>query len=683
MRDSSAELVPRHPFQKAPPLRLRRPLLLILAVAAFLAAGIQLRPAGLLAPMVAEAGPGFTPTVFRPTPIPTATRTPIGSPTPEPSDVFLCSGGENDGFQCSFDVDCPDGACVLALGVCSMTSDIIFCGSDDDCTNGGTCTLTQKVCGIGDNKGLQCLDDSQCPGFARCVSTGLFCVSSSADGGSFDLYPCVDTEDCIDFESDPNNTAGSACVSPDVFLCSGGPQDGSACIERGDCEGGSCVLANKVCNGGGEGVDGFDCDNNADCNGGTCEPTQKVCLAGDSKGFGCLNDGQCPNGTCGSTGLFCDGGVFDMRAQDPSAVEFPVPCVDDADCIPAEGDPGACVAAVVQNLVCSGGNNNGGTCSTDDDCPAGICVLSQPICVGGDSDLFFCESQVDCPNGSCQASFTVCDGGDLQGFSCLSDSQCGSQAGGGACISDGGTRPCCFASGRVCDGGPFDGLGCVEDVNCNCDSTDQSCLDVSEFPGACIGRTPRLCSLEAPCVFEGSFQEQVFAPADPQSPASADYYLAPSQGDAVGVVVVLRSTDGDADLYAGSTLSNNLDDYPFRSENGEGQRDVVRIDAHTDPTFATVVSSAGADLAIAVIAFDGSPHYTLQAVYLQTSPAGDADCDNQVTENDTAAVANVLFDPAAEVSRDAPGSRCIGADGNDDGIESAADIVSVVRRLGT
>ncbi|MBI3783753.1 MAG: hypothetical protein HY270_10140 [Deltaproteobacteria bacterium] len=132
-------------------------------------------------------------------------------------------------------------------------------------------------------------------------------------------------------------------------LCSGGANDGQACVTIDGCPGGACVVAQGICDGGSD--DGLDCDCPGDtcvsmpacstdalsgtCGGGLfsgeccdvdfncsdgspCAATRKVCLSGDLKGFSCLRDMHCNGAPCGVTGKVCGDGFA---------------CVDDQDCV--------------------------------------------------------------------------------------------------------------------------------------------------------------------------------------------------------------------------------------------------------------------------------------------------------------------------------------------------------------
>lgn len=52
--------------------------------------------------------------------------------------------------------------------------------------------------------------------------------------------------------------------------------------------------------------------------------------------------------------------------------------------------------------ACSGGDNDGGVCNADGDCPNGTC--GDALCIGGSADGTVCRGDVQCPGGSCGAA---------------------------------------------------------------------------------------------------------------------------------------------------------------------------------------------------------------------------------------------------------------------------------------
>jgi hypothetical protein len=126
---------------------------------------------------------------------------------------LLCSAGTKDGQPCETQGDCPGGACVTALGVCNAPGAAVnpcdcpsgpcsaglpcasgsgtcvggppagaCCEVLNNCTGDEPCVGTQKICvGNGTNKGLQCLNDTQCSDAGPCSSTGRVCTPCPHD----------------------------------------------------------------------------------------------------------------------------------------------------------------------------------------------------------------------------------------------------------------------------------------------------------------------------------------------------------------------------------------------------------------------------------------------------------------------------------------------------------------------
>ncbi len=184
------------------------------------ACGIALLPLlldlALAAPVVAQTA----------APTPTLPVTPMPSATSTPS-ALLCSAGARDGQPCRIQMDCPDGACVIAQGVCddgngfpcdcagsTCSSDSLTCvgGAFADrpcdpssaCAPGTECLGTQRICvGLGDagsnllSAGFSCLVDQQCASM-QCRSTGLVC----GVGSSYTGFSCGEDSDCCITGSD-------------------------------------------------------------------------------------------------------------------------------------------------------------------------------------------------------------------------------------------------------------------------------------------------------------------------------------------------------------------------------------------------------------------------------------------------------------------------------------------------
>jgi hypothetical protein len=300
---------------------------------------------------------------------------------------LLCSAGGNNGDECDFDSDCPNGACVAAQFICeggTRDTDICDCPEStcvrgacsggprenaacdpaNEC-DGGTCQQTSRICNAGDLKGFGCANNGQCGDGAVCVANGQFCW-----GGSFFKFGCVDDDDC-DPEGDAGICRGPAQRVPIVQICSAGRDDGDRCAGDNNCPNGACVLGQTVCDGG-DTRDGFFCESTTDCDrDASCTLSQKLCGAGDNKGATCVDDRTCGGGECISTGLLCNGGEGENFS-----------CVDDDECsgrgdcvvpgqvrptatrTPVGGTPGPTTTRRPTRAPTSNGNGNG---NDDDD----------------------------------------------------------------------------------------------------------------------------------------------------------------------------------------------------------------------------------------------------------------------------------------------------------------------------
>ena len=119
--------------------------------------------------------------------------------------------------------------------------------------------------------------------------------------------------------------------------------------------------------------------------------------------------------------------------------------------------------------LCSAGAKDGQACSSNTDCPGGVCVVIQAVCDGGGDDGFDC----DCPGSSCGAqpacandpAAGTCGGGAFPGDCCDVTFNCSNNA------------PC-RGTQKVCLGGQFQGYGCLKDGDCDtstCGSTGRAC----------------------------------------------------------------------------------------------------------------------------------------------------------------------------------------------------------------
>ena len=134
---------------------------------------------------------------------------------------------------------------------------------------------------------------------------------------------------------------------------------------------------------------------------------------------------------------------------------------------------------------CSGGVYGDHVCTTDAECPGGVCARPSSICDGGTDDGLLC----DCPGGTCEAaggcggdaSRGTCRDGRANGLCCDTELACagnrpcapsarvcaGGVAKGLPCLND---HHCpgslCSSPATVCHGGPFDHFACIDDFDC-------------------------------------------------------------------------------------------------------------------------------------------------------------------------------------------------------------------------
>ncbi|MEO8605296.1 MAG: YncE family protein [bacterium] len=168
-----------------------------------------------------------------------------------------CSAGSRDGEVCAVDTDCPTGACVRVQGVgdggadagllcdcpgstcgadssCSSCADAGICGGGArdgaccdrsfNCSRGGACVATYRLCASGASKGLPCLSDAQCVA-AACIATGRRCA-----GGTFAGTSCAGPGDCPQGSClDPNAPAPTAAPTATATPKRGG-DDGSCAV---------------------------------------------------------------------------------------------------------------------------------------------------------------------------------------------------------------------------------------------------------------------------------------------------------------------------------------------------------------------------------------------------------------------------------------------------------------------
>jgi hypothetical protein len=247
-------------------------------------------------------------------------------------------------------------------------------------------TTTYRVCDV----------DQDCPNCEECV------------GGV-----CVVTCDRVCY--------GSACV--DCLSTSDCPQGYV-------CAGNVCVLGagNKICEDGSISKDCIeDCTSCQDYINGVC--VEKECPTDDCNNRGKCFQGECVecliasdcglNSTCINNECVCAAGY----RRDTVTGE----CVDDFNCFSSSDCPechncqqGKCLPVnCLQGMICSG-RDCVYTCTSDFECPSGLC--EDGICIGGISlcGKRDCVSYLDCTEGcGCDGKCVSCEN-----YACLSDGDC-------------------------------------------------------------------------------------------------------------------------------------------------------------------------------------------------------------------------------------------------------------------
>jgi hypothetical protein len=147
---------------------------------------------------------------------------------------LLCDGGDNDGLACDTNVQCPNGGTCDRLTCDGGDNDTLACTDATDCPNGGTCD--RLTCDGGDNDTLACDPNAECPNLG---STDRGCANA------FQLNP---TTNALLPNADPDpvvlafdETIFNIAL---VIKSSGAPLDitGNNCTfsnEPGTCSGGA------------------------------------------------------------------------------------------------------------------------------------------------------------------------------------------------------------------------------------------------------------------------------------------------------------------------------------------------------------------------------------------------------------------------------------------------------------
>ena len=317
------------------------------------------------------------------------------------------------------------------------------------CNGSGTCPPEQDVScgnsGCGDttcNGG--CTIDTDCPGGDYCAA-GV-CTPQKSGGQACGATDQCSTGNCVDgvcCDTACNGQCQACDIAGRVGTCSPVPSGGEPHSARP-----SCTNDGSGCGGVCDGVDTSVCAYPAQetsCRSGSC--TGGVAILGAS----CDGNGHCPGEQTQGCGSFACG-----------ATACNGDCQSDADC--ATGS--YCAAG-----VCTPRQNNGGTCSTSDQCQSGECV-----------DGVCCNSACD---GQCEA----CDVAGQVGT-------CSPTTG-----APHGSRTACATDGTDCGGACNGALATActypnATTQCRADSCTNGVASAATFcdgNGACPGVTQTSC----------------------------------------------------------------------------------------------------------------------------------------------------------------------------------------------
>ena len=330
------------------------------------------------------------------------------------SEDLLCNTETNTCSQCLSGLDCPssrpycqDGECrqctrtsqcdrvpITGLASCEDKSCQVFCETDSDCLDEeyAFCDQESKTCsncvsnencamfndtpicytGPGQNRCVQCTQDSSCDDGAKCNLETFTCGCASNDDCPLGSPVCSGG---VCRQCDLMNP----CQSPLMPICDKGAC--RSCIEDSDCEG------SNVCS-------EYSCVECASGSSDTCPTTRPICDTTTKSCRQCLQDNQCPD-----TAPYCIPGYQVCK-----------PCRDSSDC--DDGlfcGPGfTCDSCQVDSqcedgLLCLQGHCR--QCLTSDDCP-----LEKPICDVFSGTCSRCESRDDCADIP-QVTRLVCERG--------------------------------------------------------------------------------------------------------------------------------------------------------------------------------------------------------------------------------------------------------------------------------
>jgi len=373
-------------------------------------------------------------------------------------------GACEDGFACTIDDFCWNGACV------GFERD---CADLDDTCNAGLCDEQQGGCvKLPLNDGGACTDEDLC-------TTNEACANGVCTG---------DTPNC----SSLNDACNTGVCNPETGNCVAEPSN-----EGGDCDDSDACSLNDFCSNGVCAGLAADCSfiDNA-CQTGACNP-----LTGTCDTLPANEGGLCDDGNGCTVGDACSGGACHGEPKDCSTLDHA--CLVGV-CL---GTTGICtVSPANESAPC----DDGDACTRDDQCEGGICRGQAIDCSNLDDacNVGACVGT----NGACAATPAneggTCDDGDA----CTVNDTCA----GGTCagepldcsgldddcnigVCDAGTGTCVRSArtdGATCD----DGDACTENDLCAagaCAGTAKDCSDQGDACniGVCVG-TSGICEAQ-------------------------------------------------------------------------------------------------------------------------------------------------------------------------------------------
>jgi RHS repeat-associated protein len=436
--------------------------------------------------------------------------------------------------------DCQRCAPSTSQTTWSLQPDGATCNDGDPCTSGdvcaaGVCGGTQHTC----DDGLACTTDI-CNGDGTCSfspNPGA-CVIDGACYTAGDGNPANQCQQCL---ASASQTAWSP--KPDGLSCS----DGSACTQTDTCQAGVCTGSNPVlCAALDQCHDPGACDPST----GQCSNPAKTNGTSCNDGNACTQIDQCEGGLCvGSSPVAC--AALDQchvaGSCDPSSglcsnppVAEGIACEDGDSCTTGDschagtctpGAPVTCVASDACHVVgicnpatgfCSNPTAPDGTtcsdnnpCTRTDTCQAGSCLGSDPVtCTALDQ----CHAAGTCDTATGACTNPIKSNGAL----CSDDNACtqGDTCQAGACA--GGTPVACTALDQchvagTCDTATGTCSNPLKDNGSACDDGNRCTTGDTCQSGSCAAGTPVTCTALDACHVAGTCNPSTGACTNPNA----------------------------------------------------------------------------------------------------------------------------------------------------------------------